>query len=154
MQLAPLWVGPYLGSEVTEASGSWTDWVCWCSWEAAEMNVFLLGKESGSGLVVFTQMSPSCYCIKCITCCSCFSALAAVQFPPCKLNSNAEICLERSPRPCVMLGLVHGPCGSCGCQLGVWKARDSTMALDELGQPAGGKCIVPVWSHQGFAALG
>lgn len=87
-------------------------------------------------------MSPSCYCIKCITCCLCFSAVAAVPFPPCKLNSNAETCLEKSPWLCVLLGLVHGPCGSRGFQLGVWKVRDSTLALDELGQPAGRKYTV------------
>lgn len=42
----------------------------------------------------------------------------------------------------MLLGLVHGPCESRGFQLGVLKVRDSTLALDELGQPAGGKYTV------------
>lgn len=69
--------------------------------------------------MAFTQVSPSCYCIKCIPCCLCFSAVTAVQFPPYELNSKAKTCLEKSPQLCVMLGLLVVPVGVVGSSSGL-----------------------------------
>lgn len=74
--------------------------------------MFLMGRERQWQRFggVHTGVPPG-YCIKCITCCFCFPAVTAVQFPPYKLNSNPETCLEKSPWPCVMLALVPGTWG-------------------------------------------
>lgn len=146
MQLVSLVDCPDLGSEVTEPSGIWTDQIHWCCWEVVKINVSHRQREAMA--VVWWH---SHRCPPRVTAFNAFHAVHAFlllqqySFLPMSWIQRPRLAW-RSPPSCVW-------CWACLWSLWEWwvpaqgwKVRDRTKALQQLGQPAGGKCIVPVWS--------
>lgn len=157
--MSPLWLAPYLSSEVTEASGSWTDQIYWCCWEVVKI---IVSHWQGETMAVVWWHShrlsnadvkhPHVTALNALLAVSAF-LLFQQQFFPYKLNSNSWD----------LPGEV--PSAVCDAGLGSWSLWEPwvpAQGLESQGQDKGTGSAGPACSREvrdssmespGFSAL-